>query len=130
MARRNHVIVRVILGAVLMAAATAAPLQADAEEKVTLKGEIEVAESDHDGTVLSVAIYDDEWGSVLILSTGQGKALLGHAGKVATVSGTLVEPDEDSGYSHAIRVSSYVLDESDEKDDDEHDPGDEPDSES
>jgi hypothetical protein len=88
------------------------------EEAVTLNGEIEVAEYDDDGNVLSVMVYDSEWGSVLVSGEGKGKELLKHVGAVAKVTGTLVELDDESFYSYSIRVSSFSIEEAAEPDDD------------
>ena len=89
------------------------------QEPVSLKGEIEVAEYADDGKAVSVMVYDSDWGSVLISKEGKGKELLGHIGAVAKVTGTLVELDDDSGYSYAIRVSGYAIEEPAERDDDQ-----------
>lgn len=87
------------------------------EDPTTLSGEIEIAQTDDDGNVKAVAIYDVEWGSVLISNNEKGKELLKHVGELATVNGTIVELDEESDYLYEIRVTSYVIEDSDEPDD-------------
>lgn len=78
-------------------------------EPVTLNGEIEVAEFDEDGEPKAAAIYDSEWGSVLISNAGKGQELLNHVGAIAEITGNLVELDDDSGYSYSITVSDYTI---------------------
>lgn len=102
------VAIRAALAACVIAALAATPVLAE-EKSVTLTGEIEVAEYDDDDKVVSVMLYDSEWGSVLVAREGKGKELLGHVGAIVTVTGTLFEPDDDSGYSQAIRVTGYTI---------------------
>ena len=95
------------------------------EDPTTLTGEIEVAEYDDDGNATSVMVYDSEWGEVLVSKEGKGKELLNHVGAVAKVTGTIVELDDDSGYSYAIQVTGYTIEEPAEPEDDpDLDPGD------
>jgi hypothetical protein len=98
----------VALPACLLVIVAGSPAIAD-EESVTLNGEIEVAEYDEDGNVASTAIYDSEWGFVLISNEGKGIELLAHIGALATVTGEVVKVDDDNGYSHTIIVSSYTI---------------------
>lgn len=87
------------------------PLILADEETATLNGEIEVAEYGDDGSPVSVMVYDSEWGSVLISKEGKGGELLKHIGAIATMTGTIVELDEDSGYPYEIRVNTYSIEE-------------------
>jgi hypothetical protein len=88
------------------------PPAAWSEEKVTIEGEIEVAEYDEQGeTPVSVYIWDSEWYSVLILNEGKGKELIDHVGSVASVTGTITELDDDGEFKHAMKVSSYTIEE-------------------
>ena len=91
---------------------------ADDETAVVLRGEIEPADYDDDGEVTAVSIYDDEWGDVLISLQGKGKELLEHVGAVAEIRGTVRELEDDSGYSYAIRVTAYEIQEPAEPEDD------------
>jgi hypothetical protein len=79
------------------------------EESVTLNGEIEVAEYDDEGNPASVMIFDPEWGSILVSHEGKGKELLNHVGAFVSVTGTVIDLGDDSGYSYAIQVSDYVI---------------------
>ena len=82
------------------------------EEKVTIEGEIEVAEYDDQGeTPISVYIWDSDWHSVLISNEGKGKELMNHIGSVASVTGTIAELDEESEFKYALKVSSYTIEE-------------------
>ncbi|MDX1387579.1 MAG: hypothetical protein R3344_00190 [Acidobacteriota bacterium] len=95
------------------------------EEVVTLQGDIETAEYDDDGNVSAVSVYDGDWGSVLIRNHGKGAELSRHVGAVAKVTGTIVELDDDSGYSYAITATSYTIvtpAESEEEDPEDWDP--------
>ena len=75
-------------------------------------GEIEVAEYDEQGeTPLAVFIWDSDWYSVLISNEGKGKELLDHVGSVASVTGTITELDDDGEFKHAMKVSSYTIEE-------------------
>jgi hypothetical protein len=81
---------------------------------VTLEGEIEEGVYDEEGEILvSVSIWDSEWGSVLISNQGKGAELLNHLGAVATVTGTISElgEDDESGFAYVIKVSSYTVEE-------------------
>ena len=95
------------------------------EETVTLKGYIEVAEYDDDENVASVSIYDSEWGSVLISNEGRGSELRKHVDADVELTGQIVELDDDSGYSYAIKVISFKVEKSEEPEDDQEDPEDE-----
>jgi len=103
---------------------TGAVTQAN-EETVTLKGYIEVAEYDDDENVASVSIYDSEWGSVLISNEGRGSELRKHVDADVELTGQIVELDDDSGYSYAIKVTSFKVEKSEEPEDDQEDPEDE-----
>ena len=103
---------------------TGAVTQAN-EETVTLKGYIEVAEYDDDENVASVSIYDSEWGSVLISNEGRGSELRKHVDADVELTGQIVELDDDSGYSYAIKVISFKVEKSEEPEDDQEDPEDE-----
>jgi hypothetical protein len=92
------------------------PLVLAEEETTTLNGEIEVAEYGDDGSPESVMVYDSEWGSVLISKEGKGGELLSHVGAIATLTGTIVELEDDGDYSYAIVVKSYSIDEPAEPD--------------
>jgi hypothetical protein len=93
-------------------------------EVVTLNGEVDPAAYDEEtGNLVSVAIFDSEWGSVLVSPGGKGAELLGHVGAVVTVTGTIEELGEDSDYEYAIKVTSYTIDESAEP---EEEPEDDP----
>jgi hypothetical protein len=92
----------------MVAVAPGAPALAD-EDSVTLNGEIEVAEYDDEGNPTSVMIFDPEWGSILISNEGKGGELMNHVGAIASVTGTVVELNDDSGYSYALHVSDYVI---------------------
>jgi hypothetical protein len=94
-----------------------------ATETVTLNGEVEAADYDEDGTVIDVAIFDGEWGSVLVLRTGKGAKLLNHVGAVVSATGEIRELDDESGYLYSIEVTSYSIDSPVEP---EEDLGDEP----
>jgi len=100
-----------VLAAILFALLLVGPGTAVAEETVTISGEIEAADYDDDGEVTQVSIYDSEWGSVLVLKGGKGNELLSHVGAVVSAAGELSELDDDSGYSYAIEVTSYTIDE-------------------
>jgi hypothetical protein len=100
---------------------TGAVTQAN-EETVTLNGYIEVAEYDDDENVASVSIYDSEWGSVLISNEGRGSELRKHVDADVELTGQIVELDDDSGYSYAIKVTSFKVEKSEEPEDDQEDP--------
>lgn len=124
MIRKMYLAPRVaVLSACLLAILSGSPVTAY-EEDVTLRGAIEIAERDDDGNVAAVVVHDNEWGSVLISDEGTGKQLLGHVGAVATIIGTIVETDDDSGYSYTITVDDYTIEEPEEP---EEEPDDEPD---
>ena len=103
------------IGAVLLL--TGSPTHAD-EGVVTLKGYIDIAESDDDGNVASVSIYDSEWGSVLISKEGKGSELLKHVDAEVELTGQIVELDDDSGYAYVITVASFKLEKPEEPEDD------------
>ena len=103
------------IGAVLLL--TGSPTHAD-EGTVTLKGYIDIAESDDDGNVASVSIYDSEWGSVLISKEGKGSELLKHVDAEVELTGQIVELDDDNGYAYVITVASFKLEKPEEPEDD------------
>ena len=109
------------LAAVLLAAPGVAPALADESEAVTVSGEVEAAEYDDDGNVTQVAIYDEEWGSVLVLRTSKGAELMNHVGAMVTANGVVRELEDDSGYSYSIEVASYTIDEPAEPEDQPYD---------
>jgi hypothetical protein len=91
---------------------------ASSEETVTLEGEVEPAAYDEEGgRLLSVSIYDLEWGSVLVTSHGKGGELLEHVGAIVRATGSITEARDDSGYVYVIEVSSYTVIEPAEPDD-------------
>jgi len=112
-----------VLAAVVLALLAVAPTAAGEAEAMSVSGEIEISEYDDDGNVAQVTIYDSEWGSVLVLNNGKGAELLKHVGAVVTATGDIRELDEDSGYSYAIQVTSFTIDEPVEP---EEEPGDDP----
>jgi hypothetical protein len=90
-------------------------LAAESQEVVTLEGEIEPAEyDDESGELISVAIYDPKWGSVLVSPEGKGRELLDHVGAIVTATGTIMELSDDSGFEYVIKVSSYTIREPEE----------------
>jgi hypothetical protein len=97
--------------AVALALLLVSPGKAEGTETSTIRGEVEVADYDEDGAVTEVAIYDDEWGSVLVLASGKGSELLDQIGAVVSATGEIRELDGDRGYSYAIEVTSYTIDE-------------------
>ncbi len=113
-----------VLSVLLLVACCALPAMAE-EEDVTISGEIEVAEySEEDGSVMSVSVFDMEWGDVLIANEGKGKELLKHVGAEATIVGRIFEINDDSSYRYEIKVSSYVIEVPAETDEDtDHDSG-------
>jgi hypothetical protein len=58
-----------------------------------------------------------------VLKSGKGNELLSLVGVIVSATGELSELDDDSGYSYAIEVTSYTID---EPPDPEEDPGDNP----
>jgi hypothetical protein len=76
---------------------------------VTVRGEVEVADYDDDDGVTEVAIYDSDWGSVLVLDGGKGADLLDEVGAVVSARGLIRELDEDGEYPYAIEVRSYRI---------------------
>ena len=78
-------------------------------EPVTLNGEIEVADYGHDGEATSIVVNDREWGLVLISNSGVGSELLAHVGAVLEITGELTEIQDESGYTHSIRVTDYSI---------------------
>lgn len=102
----------IVLSICLLVILVGSPATAKVEEAVALHGEIEAAEYDGDGNVVSVAVYDSEWGSVLISKEGKGKELLKHVGAIATVEGKIVESEDDPEYSYSIKVSGYKIEDS------------------
>ena len=96
-------------------------------EQATVSGEIEAAELNEDGVATRVAIYDGEWGLVLIAGKGKGKELLKHVGEYAEVQGTLEELGEDSEHDYVMTVSSYVLEDLGESEEDSDEPEEDPD---
>jgi hypothetical protein len=118
MARIAHLVRPSAALAVCVVVALAGSFVIADEDSVTLNGEIEVAEYDDDGNAASVMVYDSEWGEVLVSKEGKGKELLNHVGAVAEVTGTIVELDDDSGYSYAIQVTGYTIEEPAEPEDD------------
>ena len=116
MIRKGSLVLSVLL---LVAFCCAPPAMAEEEEEVTISGEIEVAEySEEDGSVLSVSVFDMEWGDVLIANEGKGKELLKQVGAEATIVGRIFDIDDDSGYRYEIKVSSYVIEAPAETDED------------
>jgi hypothetical protein len=123
MARIAHLVRSSTALAVCVVAVLAGSFVIADEESVTLNGEIEVAEYDDDGNAASVMVYDSKWGEVLVSKEGKGKELLNHVGAVAKVTGIIVELDDDSDYSYAIKVSGYTIEEpTDPEDDPDWDP--------
>lgn len=111
-----------VMVALAMSASCLGPVTAETEA-VTLTGEVEAADFDDDGGVAAVAIYDFEWGSVLVAGDSKGKELLDHVGDVVRASGYVEPLDDDSGYFHLIRIQSYSIEEAAAHDDDADDPG-------
>jgi hypothetical protein len=107
-----------LLGAFVLASGV---FVAGNEELQTITGEVEPAEHDENGDVSSVGIYDDEWGWVVIANEGKGKELLAHVGAVVKASGTITEPDDESGTKYVMKVSSYSIEEPAEPWDDPED---------
>jgi len=89
-----------------------------APAKATISGEIEAAAQDDGGIVTAVAVYDGEWGLVLIASTGKGKELLKHVGEYAEIQGTLEEQADDAEHDYVMTVSAYVLEDLDYSEED------------
>jgi hypothetical protein len=118
MARIAHLVRLSAALALCVVAAFAGSFVVADEDSVTLNGEIQVADYDDDGNATSVMVYDSEWGSVLISKEGKGKELVNHIGAVAKVTGIIVELDDDSGYSYAIKVTGYTIEEPAEPEDD------------
>ena len=87
-------------------------------EQVTVSGEIEAAELNEDGVATKVAIYDGEWGLVLIAGSGKGKELLKHVGEYAEVWGALEELGGENEYDYVMTVSGYVLEELEQPEED------------
>jgi hypothetical protein len=103
------------LSACLLVFLAGLPAVAGEEKIVSIKGEIEAAAYDDDGAVEAVAIYDSDWGKVLISNGGKGKELLDHVGAFVEVTGKIVEIDEDShGFAYEIIVTTYAIDESED----------------
>jgi len=112
-----------VAGALAFALLLVSPAKADGMAATTIRGEVEAANYDEDGRVTKVAVYDDEWGAVLVLENGKGTELLKHVGVLVSATGNIRELDDDSGYSYAIEVTSYTIDEPAEPDEDpDHDP--------
>lgn len=80
-----------------------------AAELIVLTGEIEAIDYYDDGEVTSVAIYDEDRGSVLVSLSGRGRELLQHVGARVEIRGRLVELGDDEDYVHEIRVVSYKV---------------------
>jgi hypothetical protein len=98
-----------------------------AETEVTITGMLEPAEMDDHGAVFAVTIYDGEYGTVLVLDEGKGADLVEHVGEEVTLTGTIEELDEESGYLYGIIVSRYILHDAEEDIEQEYeepDPGD------
>jgi hypothetical protein len=107
-----------VMSICLLVAFCALPAIAE-EEEATISGEIEVADySEEDGSVTAVSVFDVEWGDVLISNEGKGRELLNHVGAETTIVGRIFDLDDDSGYLYEIRVSSYVIDEPADLDED------------
>jgi hypothetical protein len=121
MIRREALIrYRPVLSACLLACLVGSQLGAGEENIVTLKGAIEVAAYDDDGAVEAVAVYDSDWGEVLVSNEGKGKELLDHVGAFAEITGTIVEIDEDShGFEYEIIVTTYTIEGSEDLENDE-----------
>ena len=83
-------------------------------EQVTVTGLIGVADQDDEGNVTAVEIWDSELGSVLIDNSGMGKELLDFVGVEVTITGTIEELDDDSGYDYRISVAEYHVEDIDE----------------
>ena len=115
--RRRH-LAALLLGALLVVSGASL---AESGEQQTIRGEVEPADYDEDGFVSRVGIYDEEWGWVLISHQGKGKELLEHVGAVAKVSGTIVEPDAESGGDRVMRVTDFSIEEPAEPTDDPDD---------
>lgn len=92
-----------------------------AAEPVTLQGEIEIVEYDDDGNVASVAIYDEERGSILVSNSGKGRDLLEHVGAYVEVSGRLVESQENDLYEFQVVVTGYKVKRPEDDPDDDQD---------
>jgi hypothetical protein len=75
----------------------------------TIVGEIDVASEDDEGNVTGVWIYDGEWGSVLVASTGKGRELLTHVGATVEATGILTELGEEDDFDYQIQIQSYKL---------------------
>jgi hypothetical protein len=79
-------------------------------EVFTLEGEVEpAAYDDETGDVTAVAIYDGEWGVVLVSPSGKGKELLNHVGALVTATGPITELEADSEFAYEIKVSRYTI---------------------
>jgi hypothetical protein len=103
---RNAPAVWIALLLILAAGATAA----EDQEVFTLNGDVEPAAYDEEtGDVVAVAIYDNEWGVVLIANAGKGKELLDHVGAVVTATGPIRELDSYSEFAYEITVTRYTI---------------------
>ena len=79
-------------------------------ETATISGEVEATEYDEDGNVIEVAIYDDDWGSVLVWQNEKGAELLDLVGAIVSATGDLREHDDDP-FPYTISVTDYTVEE-------------------
>lgn len=78
-----------------------------ATEVVTLTGEVEAVDENEEGVVTSVAVFDPDYGSVLIDSAGKGRQLLDLVDSTVRVHGTIEELDEESGFLFLMHVTGF-----------------------
>ncbi len=115
---RSVVCLAFLLVGLLCVGVTYAQDDEPAPATVTLLGYVEAAEYDDEDNVVAISIYDSEWGAVLIRRSGKGGELMKHLDAEVELTGTLVELDDDSGFSYAISVTSFKLVNPAEPDDD------------
>jgi hypothetical protein len=98
------------LVAVLAMLGSAHALGADAPApKKTIEGTVEVGDTDDDGNVVSVSIWDADEGAVLITKAGKGGDLLRMIGARVEVTGTLRHRENDPDYDAEMDVQSYKV---------------------
>jgi hypothetical protein len=98
-----------LVGATVLVLGGALGEEPAAQKKKTIEGTVEVGETDGEGNVLSVSIWDADHGAVLITKSGKGGDLLRMIGARVQATGTLRPREDDAEYDAEMDVQSYKV---------------------
>lgn len=102
-------IVAICMALLLLAVGSSISVATVEGMEITFTGTLDLAATDDNGSVTAVEIYEPEFGTVLVTRNGKGPELLAHVGEEVTLTGTIEELNDDSGYLFGITVTRYTL---------------------